>query len=127
MAVKGSLSTQSGSSNQRATVVRSTFFFADFKGFTERVRILEKAAGHQAAAEMKRKVAQYIEDTFRQLTAVIKPEDYSLIDTAGDGFFFHFRQAVDVFRFAQALHENTALHNAAVTDEIAEQIGRAHV
>src|SRR5262249_48532303 len=37
---KGSVSAPSGSGNERASVVRSTFFFADFKGFTERVRIL---------------------------------------------------------------------------------------
>ena len=43
-----------------------------------------------------------------------------LIDTAGDGFFFHFRLAKDAFRFAEALQQITAAHNAQVTDEIAE-------
>ena len=109
-----------GLNDQRAKVVRSTFLFADFKGFTERVRILEKTAGHQAAAEMKRKVAQYVDDAFRELEAGIKPADYQLIDTAGDGFFFHFRRPMDVFRFAETLQKITATHNANVTDDIAE-------
>ena len=120
LAAKGNLSQQMRLSDQRAKVVRSTFFFADFKGFTERVRILEKAAGHQAAAEMKRKVAHYVEEAFRQLESEIKPADYELIDTAGDGFFFHFRLAKDAFRFAAALHQITTTHNSQVTDEIAE-------
>ncbi len=120
LAATGSLSQHLGQSDQRAKVVRSTFFFADFKGFTERVRILEKTAGHQAAAEMKRKVAQYVEEAFRRLEGEIKPADYQLIDTAGDGFFFHFRLAKDAFRFAEALQQITAAHNSQVTDEIAE-------
>lgn len=119
-AATGSLSHQLGLSDQRAKVVRSTFLFADFKGFTERVRILESTAGHQAAAEMKRKVAQYIDDAFRELESEIKPADCQLIDTAGDGFFFHFPQAVDAYRFAKTLHEITTKHNSAVSDEIAE-------
>ena len=122
---KGSLAAKTGPTNQRASVIRGTFLFVDFKGFTERVRILEKTAGHQAAAEMKRKVAQYINDTFRQLEREIKADDYQLIDTAGDGFFFHFRQAVDVFRFANGLHKITTAHNSTVTDEIAEHWFRA--
>jgi len=120
LAARGNLSQQMGLSNQRAKVARSTFFFADFKGFTERVRILEKAAGHQAAAEMKRKVAHYVEEAFRQVAGEITPADYELIDTAGDGFFFHFRWAKDAFRFAEALHHITTVHNAQVADEIAE-------
>ena len=116
----GTLTPQLGSGNQRASVVRSTFFFADFKGFTERVRILEKAAGHQAAAEMKRRVIQYIEEAFRKLEGVVTPADYQLIDTAGDGFFFHFRQAKDAFCFADALQQLTITHNSQHTDEIAE-------
>jgi serine/threonine protein kinase/formylglycine-generating enzyme required for sulfatase activity len=120
VAAKGVLSKQSGLSDQRSQVIRSTFYFADFKGYTERVRILEKTAGHQAAAELRRTVVQYVEDTFRQLESEIKPADYQLIDTAGDGFFFHFRQARDVFRFAETLQQNTAAHNSGVTDEIAE-------
>src|ERR1700676_1833938 len=82
LAGTGNLSQQRGLSDQRAKVVRSTFFFADFKGFTERVRILEKAAGHQAAAEMKRQVAHYVEEAFRRLEGEIKPDDYQLINTA---------------------------------------------
>ena len=69
---------------------------------------------------MRRSVAKYIDDTFQQLEAEIDPAEYQLINTAGDGFFFHFRQAKDAFRFAEALHKNTAAHNAHVTDEIAE-------
>ncbi|MFL5340369.1 MAG: protein kinase domain-containing protein, partial [Gemmataceae bacterium] len=91
-AARGNLSQQMGSSDQRAKVVRSTFLFADFKGFTGRVRILETAAGHQAAAEVKRKVAHYVEAAFQQADGGIQPADYALIDTAGDGFFFHFRR-----------------------------------
>ena len=120
LANKGSLSGSKEASDQRAKVIRSTFLFADFKGFTERVRILEKAAGHQAAAEMKRKVGQYVEGAFRQLESEIKREDYELIDTAGDGFFFHFLSAKNAFSFAEALHKLTATHNEQATDEIAE-------
>ena len=115
----GSLS-HAGEGEQRARIVRSTFFFADFKGFTERVRILESTAGHQAAAEMKRTVALYVEEAFRKVRGEVAAEDYGLIDTAGDGFFFHFREAAHAFRFAAALHEVTAAHNAAVSDAIAE-------
>jgi eukaryotic-like serine/threonine-protein kinase len=118
--VKGSLLRQLGLSDHRASVIRSTFLFADFKGYTERVRILEKAAGHQAAAEMKRTVAHYVNDAFRSLEPKITPADYQLIDTAGDGFFFYFRQARDAFQLAEALHKTTAAHNAQVTDTIAE-------
>jgi len=117
---KGRLSRQLGLSEKRSKVIHSTFLFADFKGYTERVRILEKTAGLQAAAEMRRKVSQYIDDTFVQLDAEINPAEYQLIDTAGDGFFFHFRQAKDAFRFAEALQIRAAAHNAQVTDEIAE-------
>ena len=46
LSATGNLSQQMGLNDQRAKIARSTFFFADFKGFTERVRILEKAAGH---------------------------------------------------------------------------------
>jgi formylglycine-generating enzyme required for sulfatase activity/class 3 adenylate cyclase len=116
----GSLTQQLGLSDQRAKVARSTFFFADFKGFTERIRILEKAAGHQAAAELKRTVAGYVERAIRELAAELKPDDYQLIDTAGDGFFFHFRSAKDAFRFAEALNRLTDRHNSEHTDELAE-------
>jgi class 3 adenylate cyclase/predicted Ser/Thr protein kinase len=119
-AAKGSLIQQLGLGERRSRVQRSTFFFADFKGYTERVRILEKTAGHQAAAELGRTIVSYIEDTFRQLEAEIKPDDFELIHTAGDGFLYHFRQAKDVFRFAEALQKNTLAHNAGVTEEIAE-------
>jgi formylglycine-generating enzyme required for sulfatase activity/class 3 adenylate cyclase len=122
---KGSVSAPSGSGNERASVVRSTFLFADFKGFTERVRILERTAGHQAAAEMKRTVARYIDEASEHLKGEIEQGDYQLIDTAGDGFFFEFRQAVHAVRFAQTLHEITARHNAGVTEEIAEHWFRA--
>ena len=120
LADTGNLLRHMGVSGQRAKVARSTFLFADFKGFTERVRILEKAAGHQAAAEMKRQVAHYVVEAFRRLAGEVEPADYALIDTAGDGFFFHFRFPKDVFRFAEALQQLTAAHNAQVTDEIAE-------
>ena len=125
LSASGALSRPLASSEQRAKVIRSTFFLADFKGFTERVRILEKTAGHQAAAEMKRRVAQYVEQAFQQLAGDIKPADYQLIDTAGDGFFFHFRHPKDAFQFAAALQSITAAHNAQVTDEIAEHWFRA--
>ena len=94
--------------------------FLDFKGFTERIRSLEKTAGHQSAAEMKRKVAQYIEETFQCLDMVIKQVDYQLIDTAGDGFFYHFRKPSDVCSFVEELHRSTDKHNANVQDELAE-------
>ena len=50
----------------------------------------------------------------------VEPADYALIDTAGDGFFFHFRLPKDAFRFAEALQKLTEAHNAQVTDAIAE-------
>lgn len=117
----GSLTQQLGLSDLRAKVARSTFFFADFKGFTDRIRILEKVAGHQAAAELKRKVAEYVERALQELAAVeLKPDDYQLIDTTGDGFFFHFRSAMDAFRFAEVLNRLTNQHNSEHTDELAE-------
>jgi formylglycine-generating enzyme required for sulfatase activity/class 3 adenylate cyclase len=119
------LTRQMGAGNpRRATVSHGTFLFADFRGFTERIRILEKAAGHQATAELKRKVVQYVDDAFRNLEPALLPEEYSLIDTAGDGFFFHFISASNAFRFVRALHKATAEHNAHVTDEIAEHVFR---
>lgn len=69
---------------------------------------------------MKRTLANYVANAFRKLEATIQPGDYELINTAGDGFFFHFRQAADAFRFAEALEQITATHNAQITDPIAE-------
>ena len=122
---KGRLTQQMGLSSSQASVARSTFLFIDFKGFTERIRILEKSAGHQSAAEFKRKVTQYVDDTFLQLESLIQPADYELIDTAGDGFFFHFQHPGHVVQFVEALHQRTEQHNAQVTDEIAQHGFRA--
>ena len=76
---------------------------------------------------MKRQVALHVEEAFRRLEGegTIKPADYQLIDTAGDGFFFHFRAAKAAFRFADALQRITTAHNSQVTDEIAEHWFRA--
>ena len=100
-------------------VTRSTVLFTDFKGFTDRVRILEQTAGPRAAAEMKRTVATYIEEALRQIAGF--PEaTHRLIDTAGDGFFFHFDSAEGAYRFTAAINTITAAHNREVTDDIAQ-------
>ncbi len=101
-------------------VGRGTFVFADFKGFTERIHLLEQAAGPRAAAEMKRTVAGYVEQALSQLDGSSTPTVYRLIDTAGDGFFLHFETALGAYRFASALQEATAGHNRRVTDKVAE-------
>jgi class 3 adenylate cyclase len=121
---KGGLSQELGLSDRPSKVLRSTFFFADFKGYTERVQILEQTAGPQAAVELRYKVAQYIEETFHRLKTEIKPSDYQLIDTAGDGFFFHFREAKHAFLVAEGLQKLTSAHNAEVTDDIAKHLFR---
>ena len=100
-------------------VSRSTVLFTDFKGFTDRVRILEQAAGPRAAAEMKRTVAGYVEEALRQI-ADCPAATHRLLDTAGDGFFFHFTSAEGAFRFAAALNAITESHNREVTDDIAK-------
>ncbi len=99
------LSHQLGLGDQRSKVLRSTFLFADFKGYTERVRILETTAGPQAAAEMRRTVAQYVDEAFKSLTSQLKPDECQLIDVAGDGFFFHFSRADHAFQFTEALQK----------------------
>ena len=101
-------------------VVRSTFVFTDFKGFTDRVRLLEQTAGPRAAAEMKRTVAVYVEEALRQINNIVPPTEYRLIDTAGDGFFFHFHSAEGAYRFTAALQAKTAAHNRDVTEAVAE-------
>lgn len=101
-------------------VGRATFVFTDFKGFTDRIRLLEQAAGPRAAAEMKRTVAGYIERALSQVDGSSPPTAYRLIDTAGDGFFLHFETAGGAYRFANALQEATAGHNRRVTDTVAE-------
>jgi len=100
-------------------VTRSTVLFTDFKGFTDRVRILEQTAGPRAAAEMKRTVATYVEEALRQI-AGSPMATHRLLDTAGDGFFFYFESAEGAYRFTAALNTITAAHNREVTDEIAQ-------
>lgn len=101
-------------------VGRGTFVFTDFKGFTERVNLLEQAAGPRAAAEMKRTVACYVDRALSLVDGSAPPTAYRLIDTAGDGFFLHFRAAEAAYRFARALKEATAGHNKRVSDTVAE-------
>jgi formylglycine-generating enzyme required for sulfatase activity/class 3 adenylate cyclase len=100
-------------------VSRCTVLFTDFKGFTDRVRILEQTAGPRAAAEMKRTVATYVEEALRQIAA-FPTATHRLLDTAGDGYFFHFDSAEGAYRFTAALNEITAAHNREVTDDIAK-------
>lgn len=100
-------------------VSRCTVLFTDFKGFTERVRILEQAAGPRAAAEMKRTVGLYVEEALQRI-ASCPAAAHRLLDTAGDGFFFHFDSAEGAYRFAAALNAITATHNDDVTDDIAK-------
>ena len=100
-------------------VSRSTILFTDFKGFTDRVRILEQAAGPRAAAELKRTVAGYVEEALQQI-ATCPTATHRLLDTAGDGFFFQFDSAEGAYRFTAALNTITALHNREVTDEISQ-------
>ena len=100
-------------------VSRSTVVFTDFKGFTDRVRILEQAAGPRAAAEMKRTVATYVDEALRRI-AGSPASTHRLLDTAGDGFFFHFDSAEGAYRFAAALNTITEAHNREVTDDIAK-------
>lgn len=110
----------------RPHVTRSTVLFTDFKGFTDRVRILEQTAGPRAAAEMKRTVATYVEEALRQI-AGSPTATHRLLDTAGDGFFFHFDSAEGAYRFTAALNTITVAHNREVTDEIAQHWFRTGV
>jgi formylglycine-generating enzyme required for sulfatase activity/class 3 adenylate cyclase len=105
---------------QGPRVVRSTFVFTDFMGFTDRVRILEQTAGPHAAAAMKRTVGDYVEKALAQVDAGSPPTAYRLIDTAGDGFFLHFKTPEGAYRFAAALQAITAARNRQVTDPGAE-------
>lgn len=105
-------------------VGRGTFVFTDFKGFTERIHLLEQAAGPRAAAEMKRTVAGYVGRALSHVDGSSPPTAYRLIDTAGDGFFLHFMTAEAAYRFAGALQEATAGHNRRVTDKVAEHLFR---
>ncbi|MFM8891043.1 MAG: serine/threonine protein kinase, partial [Planctomycetia bacterium] len=100
-------------------VSRCTVLVTDFKGFTDRVRMLEQTAGPRAAAEMKRTVQAYVEEALRQIV-VFPAATHRLLDTAGDGFFFHFDSAEGEYRFAAALNTATAVHNSEVTDDIAK-------
>ena len=68
---------------------------------------------------MKRTVASYIEEALSRI-ADCPAATYRLLDTAGDGFFFHFDSAEGAYRFAAALNESTEAHNREVTDEIAK-------
>lgn len=101
-------------------VGRSTFVFTDFKGFTDRVRLLEQTAGPRAAAEMKRTVAGYVEQALAVVAGGSPPAAYRLIDTAGDGFFLLFETADGAYRFAAALQEITAARNEHIADPSAE-------
>jgi len=105
-------------------VGRCTFVFTDFKGFTDRVRLLEQTAGPRAAAEMKRTVARYVEQALTTVDGSSPPTAYRLIDTAGDGFFLHFESAAAAYRFAAVLQETTACHNREVTEGVAEHLFR---
>jgi formylglycine-generating enzyme required for sulfatase activity len=68
---------------------------------------------------MKRTVASYIEEALRRIDDC-PAATHRLLDTAGDGFFFHFDSAEGAYRFAEALNTATAAHNREVTDDIAK-------